>query len=115
MCTYVYVCMYVSGSKLFISKEFSEAVPGGPVVASVPKCHESREKVKPEWKANVLNGRYNFATLKGVEALRILVGNLPMLTSQRHLQIMHFFVPLVRLEENFFAQFVNHRDPLIVT
>lgn len=48
---YTYVCMYVSRSKLVISKEFSEPVPGGPVVASVPKCHESREKVKPEWEA----------------------------------------------------------------
>ena len=61
--------MYVSGSKLIISKEFSEPVPGGPVVASVPKCHESREISKTRM--------YNFATLKGVEALRILAGNLP--------------------------------------
>ena len=34
-CVYVHVCMYVSRSKLVISKEFSEPVPGGPVVASV--------------------------------------------------------------------------------
>ena len=148
MCTYVYVwlclCVYVSGSKLIISKEFSEPVPGGPVVASaasVPKCHESREISKTrmeskcfEWKVyprgnyptwgkgnhfqNAIFGGYvsslegNFATLKGVEALRILAGNLPILTSQRHLQIMHFFVPLVRLEENFSSPNWNSQGSL---
>lgn len=97
MCTYVYVwlCLYVCFpvQNSSFPKNSLEPVPGGPVVASVPKCHE-------------------FATLKGVEALRILAGNLPILTSQRHLQIMHFFVPLVRLEENFSSPNWNSQGSL---